>query len=352
MRETACGANAVRENLSESLGALFTRARNERGLKQREAAARLGLSLETIRALEEDNMSGLDAPVFVRSYLVRYARLLNLSEPEILQRYRQLGLKDQPPLRMVNTIKPQAKTRDVFRWFAYLFLMALLGWLGWLGSERFLTHSENADGMASLERSSDKGKSFILTPSAQIDIQAPAENHNSSAMAKPTAVTDVSSAPAVAATPSEAVNFSDNVFVETPQASLENAMLETTVGSEAERTDSVAQSPIATETTAESSSAAASAPTGLSEQNAKLVLELTAACWVDIKDASGAQLVYGTLPANSVKTLSGLAPFSVLLGNAEAVKITLNDEPIDQASYIKRGGVSRFALKLPYSAVY
>jgi cytoskeleton protein RodZ len=83
-----------------------------------------------------------------------------------------------------------------------------------------------------------------------------------------------------------------------------------------------------------------------------LVLELTADCWVDIKDASGEQLIYGTLPANSVKAFSGLAPFSVLLGNAEAVKITLNDESIDQASYVKRGGVSRFALKLPNSAVY
>jgi cytoskeleton protein RodZ len=302
--------------------------------------------------LEEDNIGKLDAPVFVRSYLVRYARLLNLSEPEILQHYRQLGLKEQPPLRMVNTIKPQAKTRDVFRWFAYLLLIALLGWLGWLGSERFLAHPENSEAVVSLARNPDKGKPLILAPSAQTEIRTPAENHNSSAVAKPTIVTDVSSAPAVAATPTEAAELSDNA-VGTAQASAENAVMETTAGPEAELTDPVVQSPLDTETRAESNSATASAPTtGMSERNAKLVLELTADCWVDIKDATGEQLAYGILPANSVKILSGLAPFSVLLGNSEAVQITLNNEPIDQASYVKRGGVSRFALKLPNSAAY
>jgi cytoskeleton protein RodZ len=90
------------QDTAQALGALLARARQARSLERQEVALRLGLSQEIIRALEEGNAQQVDAPVFVRGYLLRYARFLGLPEQDILERYRNLGISEQPPLQLTG----------------------------------------------------------------------------------------------------------------------------------------------------------------------------------------------------------------------------------------------------------
>jgi cytoskeleton protein RodZ len=78
---------------------------------------------------------------------------------------------------------------------------------------------------------------------------------------------------------------------------------------------------------------------------AKLLLEFSNDCWVEVKDAQGNVLASGLMKANSTRTLSGSAPFKVTLGNAPAARIILDDRLVDTQFYLpRRGTVSRFTL--------
>ena len=78
---------------------------------------------------------------------------------------------------------------------------------------------------------------------------------------------------------------------------------------------------------------------------AKLLLEFSNDCWVEIKDAEGNVLTSGLMKANTTHTLSGPAPFKVTLGNAPAARIVLDDRLVDTTIYVpRRGTVSRFTL--------
>ncbi|HXH03507.1 MAG TPA: DUF4115 domain-containing protein, partial [Candidatus Competibacteraceae bacterium] len=93
--------------------------------------------------------------------------------------------------------------------------------------------------------------------------------------------------------------------------------------------------------------APASVPAAANAQ-ATLVIKVTEDCWAEVKDAGGNRLAYGVLKANSETAVSGRPPFSLTLGNAQAVSITLNGKPVAEELYKpKRGTVSRFQLNLP-----
>lgn len=67
-------------------GALLRQAREAAGLSREDVSARLRMPVRVIAALESEDGSSLDAPVFVRGQLRSYARLLNLDiEAELTQ---------------------------------------------------------------------------------------------------------------------------------------------------------------------------------------------------------------------------------------------------------------------------
>lgn len=81
-----------------------------------------------------------------------------------------------------------------------------------------------------------------------------------------------------------------------------------------------------------------------------LKLSANADCWVEVRDANGKRLVYSLLGPNDSRTVTGSAPFSITLGNAQAVQISLNGQPVDRSVYVpEHGSVSKFVLKAAQS---
>lgn len=87
------------------------------------------------------------------------------------------------------------------------------------------------------------------------------------------------------------------------------------------------EAPVATpaETLAPAAGAAAS--------ESRLQLQFAQASWVEIRDGSGATLLSQTMPAGSERTLSGQPPYTLIIGNARAVRVSHNDIPQDLAPY-------------------
>ena len=71
-------------------GEKLQQAREARQLSVADVSANLKLSAEKIRALEEGEVEGLAAPVFIAGYLRAYAKLLELPEDEVLNDFAHL----------------------------------------------------------------------------------------------------------------------------------------------------------------------------------------------------------------------------------------------------------------------
>jgi cytoskeleton protein RodZ len=68
------------------------------------------------------------------------------------------------------------------------------------------------------------------------------------------------------------------------------------------------------------------------------------ACWTEVRDSEGKLRIFGELSSGRQRILdSKLGPFSVLLGNAPEVELTIDGEVFDLKPYT-RGRVARFTL--------
>jgi cytoskeleton protein RodZ len=114
---------------AESLGAWFAQVRTRYGLELREAARHLMLNPAIVQAIEADDFARLGPPVFVRGYLSRYARLLDMPDHEVLERFRQQTSSSQepPPLKVVHPLRRQTRAHDL-RGLIYLALLVGVGW--------------------------------------------------------------------------------------------------------------------------------------------------------------------------------------------------------------------------------
>jgi cytoskeleton protein RodZ len=55
--------------------------------------------------------------------------------------------------------------------------------------------------------------------------------------------------------------------------------------------------------------------------------------WVEVRDGHGRRLLWQLNPAGSRQTVVGVPPLSLVIGNAPAVHLTLNQQPVDLASH-------------------
>jgi len=66
--------------------------------------------------------------------------------------------------------------------------------------------------------------------------------------------------------------------------------------------------------------------------------------WVEIKDSGGKTLISQLNPAGSEQAIDGRPPFEVIIGNAQHVRLTYDERPVDLAPHVKVE-VARFTLE-------
>ena len=346
---------------TESVGAWLARTRTRQGADLQHLARQLALNPRIIQALENDDFDPLGASVFVRGYLSRYARLLNLPETAVLERYRdQIGARQEPP--PLQVVHSRARETRFWDWHvaSYLLLVVGIGWAAvaylpsldpsqalrwWKADQASAPTPTRSLGTTATQvqypfQSEATETAVETAPSHSPPPTVPTSESTPTAIAALPALPMPSGAPstvlsiepvtpAVSDTPppSEPVTTTATVTPHSPPPTLSTALVQVT--------ESAAVTPAGT-----SESGAAAAESGV-----RLMLQFSAECWVEVKDAQGKVLVNGLMQANTTQTLSGPAPFTVTLGNAPAARIALDDRPVDTAVYIpRRGTVSRFTL--------
>lgn len=336
---------------SESLGTLFAQARSARGWDQKYVASRLRFDSKIIAALEDDAYADLGAPVFARSYVTRYARLLGLPEGEIVERYRQVAPAEPPPLRVSSAVKNQVNKGDgAVRWFAYSVLLAGVLYLGALGLDRVSNYFEDSE-TQQLATLGDGGSTSLSLPTPPASSASAAADGRSGQPAKTDAMSAAGGTPS-AMTPVQSeslVSDKPNSIPDPAQVDVPVAVTGTDAikkpGVEDAGAGAASERATADTTSAEAAPESAESGSAADADVARLVITLTEDCWADIKDADGNSLAYGVLKANTTHIFQGRAPFKLTLGNAVAATIKLNGDTVDRGRYIpRRGTVSRFVL--------
>ena len=75
----------------------------------------------------------------------------------------------------------------------------------------------------------------------------------------------------------------------------------------------------------------------------QLEMRFSQNCWVNVVDADGNRVAYGTKQAGYIMQLTGTAPFSVTLGNPSVVEITFNQKAVDMSA-LPTGRVAKFSI--------
>ena len=90
--------------------------------------------------------------------------------------------------------------------------------------------------------------------------------------------------------------------------------------------------------------ASAPAPAALAEGNRRILLKFERDAWVQIKGQDGKTLLSQLNPAGSEQAIQGKPPFSLIIGNAQHVRLSYEDRQIDLAPHVKVE-VARFTLE-------
>jgi cytoskeleton protein RodZ len=259
--------------VSDSIGTLLATARAAKGVSLAEAATQLRCDEVLLRALEADRFEELGAPVFVQGHLRRYADYLGASTEQLMGAWATLRAEKlaEPdlariPRAPVRAVDPKVWTRRAVA-VGLTVLIAAAAWLilGW-------------------------GSSSVPAPVAATP--APVAEPPPTAVPATTPVTTPTIAPAPAAP--------------TPVAE---------AASEPESESAPAPAQIA-------------ALTPVSTGAAVLRLVPRQPSWIEVYDASNRRRYYGNAAAGTPLALRGEAPFSVVLGRADAVAIELDGRPI------------------------
>jgi cytoskeleton protein RodZ len=264
-------------------GRRLAAARTAQNLSAADIARQLKLSVWQVEALEAGLYGQLPGPIFVRGFIRNYARLVKLDPDELV---KALGDSVPPPAPRAavspsRDIPFPAKGKP--RWAIVAIPAVVI--VGLLAAYEFLWNEPDSP---------------PATPPA------------------------VSSAPQPARTAAKPATT-----VTTPAAAVaEGKSAATSVKVPATKPEQDAQP-----ATAAAASDAPRKPARRGERELKLAFNQE--CWVEIRDRNERVIFSQLNRPGTQQSVSGLPPFSVVVGNAHGVQLTYDDKPVDLAPHTK-----------------
>ncbi len=283
-------------------GALRTR-REAAGMTIEEAASALRLAPRQVHALETGDWEALPGVAFVRGALRSYGRLLGHDVAELLvqlERPDDIQLRPAPSLGVTlprNTVIGFGDGDFGHRWVWVALLI-----VGLVAVAMYFAGGQGLSGVSSWISTQTASETPAAgAPGTVTEPVAIAGNALDGAPAAPQGAASVADASAPMTTVAPAATGAPPLAVPDPAP---------VVGAESAANPATAAVPAPAATT---SATAGAVPT--------LRLVFGRDSWVDIRDASGAQLLNGVQPADSVRALEGKPPFTLVIGNAAHVRL-------------------------------
>jgi len=294
------------ESINKALlkpGALLKAAREQRGMSANEVAKALYITRHKVQALEADEYDKLNSHVFVKGYLRKYAPLVGLNGDELVAQYEQdvEAHADEEEFAVADTNIPKTLVPK-FVVPATLFGIAAVVLIAF-----FISSGSDA-------------------PVTQVDSSA--EIDHAIEQQGPTLVSSPED-------PQPAGRNIETIAVETTddESSRENPLPE--VGTAEAKVVAANQSTVAVESSSEPTTMDNAVPVYSATvpsdgaNNAELKFEFSEDCWLEVRDSIDNLLYYDVAKAGDNIELQGEPPFSMTLGNAQAVTLYLGDQLIN-----------------------
>ncbi|WP_017092441.1 cytoskeleton protein RodZ [Vibrio splendidus] len=291
-------------------GTLLKNKRESLGLTQKQISDRLKLRVTLIQQIEENQFESDQVATFMRGYIRSYAKYVNLDEKVVLNALHHSGdaqHQEQEMLSFSRKTKTEKHNSRIMllTWSIFAVIVGISS-LWWWQNQQQDTLSQS---LANTESSEELVVEESLDPeltSLEV-IEAEQNTETSSVTENSDELTEVSSA-------------EDSVTLD-PVEVIEEAPEAADVASVTAEPETVAPEAVVNE----------------------LVMQFSADCWVQVKDASGKTLSTGIKKAGQTLNLSGTAPYKVILGAPEGVSMTFASEPVDLSGYTS-GKVARITL--------
>lgn len=278
-------------------GSRLRETRDAARMSLEEVAHNLHLDVQIIKSLEEDMYDRLPSPIYVSGYLRAYARLLKLPEKEIVGAYtqgREINASLIPEniniLPVKKQVKPGVLKLIVLAIVAVIVIAAVL----WLSEETDLFNGT---------ASNDQAQSVPMV------LPQPQNTQES----------DLSVEQNIAQPP----------FIE-PETT-NDTETELTPPSVAEIEQKIAEQQIITPPPKPKVSKEPSA--NKTQANADLRFVFNEDSWAEVTDAKGTRHLYRLVQAGSELFIDGVAPFKVLLGKANVVKVFYKGEEFNHQRF-------------------
>jgi cytoskeleton protein RodZ len=315
-------------------------ARQAKGLSHSEVAAHLHLSSAIVQALEQDDHDRLPGPVFVRGYLRNYARLLGLDDKTFVAELDHPGADEQEAPAVTKTrARPEIHSNHfavrLVSWLIGISLIVLLA-LWWQGRLNWEAIEAPVPEQAAAPSAVDEDGALRLpepdaAPAALPSIEPASAADNSNEQpdrAAPTPTDTPPATPAVVSEPADEPDAAPLIAEESRPAAPQTSE----------------RQPPATAASPPPAPADATEPEAdLKPAAAGVVFEFSGPCWVDIRDSTRKFKIFGEMRKGDRRTLEGVPPYSVILGNAPTVSVFVNGEKYDVQAHA-RGSVARFSL--------
>ncbi|MAG76225.1 MAG: helix-turn-helix domain-containing protein [Colwelliaceae bacterium] len=301
-------------------GQMLAEAREALKLSQQDVAKKLNFRITLVDEIEHEIFDNSLPDTFNRGYLKNYAKLVGISEQDIIASYEMLGVavKQRTEMQSFSKITEKQAMNTRLMWITYLILAALV-------TSTLVYYIQDAR---------SNGVSSLLDDIAERTNQAVET-------VKENGVTDADGeALETADTP---VTLGVNDDASSTEISTETDVSESTVA--------LSSAPEELEATAQTSEADllpsnADVQTEASEPEpvlSKATFTFAGDCWVNIYDGDGERIAWGIKKAGYVMELTGKAPFKVTVGKPELVTIDFNGETIDMSGY-NIGNIAKFTL--------
>jgi len=348
----------------DGVGQHLRKAREALDLGRAEAAAGLYLSESIIVALEANDHDALPGPVFVQGYLRKYARLLNIPEEPLLEIYSHQAAphkhnkKHEGPLAG-SPIKPEISSNHtivrLITWVIALGLLALVA-VWWQGDMQWpIGQLEGDSPTAAQDLQSERSFAPDLPEpdDSSLSKDAAEEQRLSESAAPESVVMPASRSEAAVAddNPVEQAQDKSPEVAETGTsvagevASTQGLALDTALGGTAEalsKTGSMAEEEVQSDASLAGGAEQMSAPP-IDYANS-IVIEFAEACWTEIRGFNSSYKLLGNMQKGKRYVLGGEPPYTFVLGNSQAVTLTIKGRQFDIKAHSK-GNIARFVLQ-------
>ncbi|MCJ8321629.1 MAG: DUF4115 domain-containing protein [Colwellia sp.] len=274
-------------------GQMLSQARESLGLTQEDIVDKLNFRLLLVKNIEADIIDPNLPETFNRGYLCGYAKLVGISNEDILNSYETLNIaKIQcAELQSFSRNTQKEAQNSLLTWISYLIVAILIGsTVMW-----YLQDSRNVDISANQP----------VTPAADVLVEK-------------VKTADLSEASSDVPT----LELSDNEVLQ-PKQNRSTEVITLVENKIDELITDVEHAP----------------------DIATAIFTFSGDCWVSIYDATGERIAYGVKKTGYVMTITGQAPFKVDIGRPALTSIEFNGEVIDMSKFDK-DNIAKFTLPI------